>query len=172
MASNAENVSIWWRHHAVKWQGWGLLSRFPPFRYFPIFSTSPKYMLVIGYHAHIWQVLPQISCGDTCQIWMWFKECKRYLCKIENFAYGEIDERSFNNPHPWSVLAGVNKGLHLPPLNHGVVRNDRGAGGLLVGTSGIVLVTFLSDKENCATHLWYYNINTNISAIEQLGIFL
>ena len=27
--------------------GWGLLSQFPPFRYFPNFSASPKYMLAI-----------------------------------------------------------------------------------------------------------------------------
>ena len=24
-----------------------------------------------------------------------------YFCEIENFAYGEINERSFSNPHPW-----------------------------------------------------------------------
>ena len=24
------------------------------------------------------------------------------LCEIKNLAYGEIDERSFSNPHPWS----------------------------------------------------------------------
>ena len=83
-------------------QAWGLLRRFPPFRYFPIFSTSPKYMLAIEYHVHIWQVSPQLSCGDTCQIWMKFKECNRYYCQIENFAYGEIDERNFSNPHSWS----------------------------------------------------------------------
>ena len=23
-----------------------------------------------------------------------------YFCHIENFAYGEINERSFSNPHP------------------------------------------------------------------------
>ena len=60
----------------------------------PIFSVP----LSIEYHAHIWQVLPQLCCGDTCQIWMWLKECNRYFCEIENFAYGEIDERSFSNP--------------------------------------------------------------------------
>ena len=70
-------------------QGWGLLIRFPPFSYFPNFSTSPKHMLAIGYHVHIWQVSPHLSCGDS-----------RYFCEIENFAYGEIDERSFRNPHP------------------------------------------------------------------------
>ena len=57
-------------------------------------------MLAIELHVHIWQVSPQLSCGDTCQIWMRFKECKRYFCEIENFAYGEIDERSFSNPTP------------------------------------------------------------------------
>ena len=77
-------------------QGWGLLSRFTPFRYFPNFSTSPKYLLAIEYHVHIWQVSPQLSCGDTCQIWMRFKECNRYFCDIEKCAYREIDERSFN----------------------------------------------------------------------------
>ena len=97
--------------------GWGLLRRFPPFRYFPNFSTSPKYMLAIEYHVHIWQVSPQLSCGDTCQIWMRFKECNRYFCQIENFAYGEIDERNFRNPHPWPCLWRItsHKRLRLPP---------------------------------------------------------
>ena len=75
----------------------------PLFRYFPNFSTSPKYRLAIEYHAHIWQVSPQLSCCDTCQIWMRFKEWNRYFCRIENFACGEIDERNFSNPHPWST---------------------------------------------------------------------
>ena len=87
----------------VPTQGWGLLSRFPPLRYFPIFSAPPKCMLAIEYNVYIWQVSPQLSCGDSCQIWMRFKECNRYFCVIENFAYGEIDERSFSNPHPWLV---------------------------------------------------------------------
>ena len=30
---------------------------------------------------------------------MWYKS-SRYFCQIENFAYGEINERSFSNPHP------------------------------------------------------------------------
>ena len=84
-------------------QGWGLLSQFPPFRYFPNFSESQKHTLAIEYHVHIWQVSPQLSCGDTCQIWMWSKESNRYFCKIENFACGEISERSFSNPHTRNV---------------------------------------------------------------------
>ena len=80
-------------------QGWGLLSQFSPFRYFPHFPLLSKQTLAIEYRVHIWQVSPQLSCGDTCQIWMWFRESNRYFCKLENFAYGEISERSFSNPH-------------------------------------------------------------------------
>ena len=81
--------------------GWGLLSQFPPFRYFPNFSALSKQTLAIEYHVYIWQVSPQLSCGDTCQIWMWFEKSYMYFCHIENFAYGENNERSFSNPHPW-----------------------------------------------------------------------
>ena len=27
-----------------------------------------------------------------------------YFCEIEKFSYGEINERSFSNPHPWTVI--------------------------------------------------------------------
>ena len=90
-------------HHQKKSghdQGWGLLSQFPPFHYFPNFSVLSKQTLVIECHVYIWQVSPQLGCGDTFQIWMWFEEHDMYFCHIENFAYGEIDERSFGNPHP------------------------------------------------------------------------
>ena len=80
--------------------GWGLLSQFPPFRYFPIFSALSNHTLFIEYHVYIWQVSPQVSCGDTCQIWMLFEEFNMCFCQVENFAYGEINERSFSNPHP------------------------------------------------------------------------
>ena len=82
-------------------QGWGLLSQFSPFRYFQHFPLLLKQTLAIEYRVYIWQVSPQLSCGDTCQILMWFRESNRYFCKIEYFAYGEISERSFSNPHPW-----------------------------------------------------------------------
>ena len=58
--------------HGVK-LGWGLLGRFF-FRYFSGFSYLSKQWLPIAYHVHIWQLSPQLSCGDNCQIWMWFKE--------------------------------------------------------------------------------------------------
>ena len=67
--------------------GWGLLSRYPPLRYFPIFFD-----IIFD------------KCRDTCQIWMRFKECNRYFCEIEKLACGEIDERNFSNPHLWTLM--------------------------------------------------------------------
>ena len=61
-------------------QGWGLLSLLSPFRYFPHFSGWPKHWLLVRYHVHIWQVSPQLSCGDTWQIWTVLKISKLYFC--------------------------------------------------------------------------------------------
>ena len=47
---------------------------------------------------YMWNVSQQLSCGDTCQIWVWFTAFNRCVCKIGNFAYGEIREWSFSNP--------------------------------------------------------------------------
>ena len=64
---------------------------------------------------------PQLSCGDTCQIWMWFEESNMYFCETEIFAYGEINERSFSNPHPWSVsLSLEHNGLKALPFLDGI----------------------------------------------------
>ena len=35
--------------------GVGVLRQFLPFRYFPNFSASPKYVLAIVYHVHLWR---------------------------------------------------------------------------------------------------------------------
>ena len=35
-----------------------------------------------------------------------------YFCEIENFAYGEINERTISNPHPWT---GSDRGGHQQP---------------------------------------------------------
>ena len=97
-------------------QGWGLLSQFPPFRYFPKFSALSKHTLTVRYRVYIWQVSPKLSCGDTCQIWMWFEESNMYFCEIKNFAYGEINERSFSNPHPWPIVIATHIPRPSPPL--------------------------------------------------------
>ena len=85
--------------------GWGLPSQFLPFSYFPNFSGLWKHTIAIEYHVYIWQVSPQLSRGDTCRIWMWFKESNRYISKIQIFVCREISERSFSNPHPWLQLS-------------------------------------------------------------------
>ena len=69
-------------------------------------------MLAIEYHVYIWQVSRQLSCGDTCQIWMLSKESNRLFRKIENLAYGEINERSFINPQPWFTAGYKPKSGH------------------------------------------------------------
>ena len=97
--------------------GWGLLSQFPPFRYFPNFPSLSKQTLVIEYHVYIWEASPQLGCGDSCQIWMLFKESNRYFRMIENFAYGQINKRSFSNPHPWTICAKL-KLNHVKPQKH------------------------------------------------------
>ena len=88
--------------------GWGLLNQFPPFRYFPNFSSLLKHNLAVKHCVTVWQVSPQLSCGDTCQIGMWFDEYNTCFCNIENFAYGEINERRFSNHHPRMALGKTN----------------------------------------------------------------
>ena len=55
-----------------------------PISPFPIFSALSIHCLFIKYHVHIWQVSPQLSCGDTCLTWMWFKISKRQPGKKKN----------------------------------------------------------------------------------------
>ena len=59
-------------------------------------------MFVIEYHVHIKQVLPQLSCGAVTPVKYDCdsKNVNRYFWEMEKFAYWEIDERSFSNPHP------------------------------------------------------------------------
>ena len=46
---------------------WGGVTK--PISSAPLFSyffNITKYTLAIEYHVHIWQVSPQLNCGDTC----------------------------------------------------------------------------------------------------------
>ena len=91
------------RNDVCLFQGWGLLSQFSPFRYFPNFSEWWIQWLPEWYQVHIWQVSPQLCCGDTWQIWTSLKVSNIYFCKINIFRNGEINERSFSNPHPRTI---------------------------------------------------------------------
>ena len=74
-------------------QGWG---------YFPIFFSEwwLIHWLPVRQHVHIQQVSPQLSCGDTWQIWTWLKVFNLYFCYIKIHRNRKITERSFSNPHP------------------------------------------------------------------------
>ena len=55
---------------------------------FSIFSETFKDNLPIKYHIHFWEVSLQLSCGDSCQVWMWFNrsDCflrKAVICPVE-----------------------------------------------------------------------------------------
>ena len=66
---------------------------------FSPFSEFRKQCFPHIFHVHIWQVSPQPSCGDTCQIWSWFKRSSRHFCKIHSVLNGEGNELRFNDPH-------------------------------------------------------------------------
>ena len=63
-------------------------------------------MLPIEYHVYIWGVSPQLSCGDTHQIWKWFKESNRCFFKIKNFHNGEVIGQSLVTPTPGPQAPG------------------------------------------------------------------
>ena len=46
-------------------------------RHFLLFQKFSNQLLQIEYYVHIWQVLAQRSCANTCQIWRWFKGSNR-----------------------------------------------------------------------------------------------
>ena len=55
------------------------------FQFFNIVKTMFSYM--------IWQ----LGCGDTRQLWKWFIENNKYVCKI-TYLLAEKFEPSFSNP--------------------------------------------------------------------------
>ena len=93
----------------LHWPGVGVTNTNPIFSvllfstFSVIFKTNASYWISRLYLAGV----AQLSCSDTCQIWMWFRESNRYFCKIENFAFVEISEQSFGNPHPRPVIVDI-----------------------------------------------------------------
>ena len=100
--------------------GWGLLKLCSLISLLGLFLNSKTCLLYPVNHIHIWQVSPQLSCGSTCQTWMWFQignQCFRVIEKLINYWKGE---NWFSNPHPctwdssrsvWSYTCS-NKSLH------------------------------------------------------------
>ena len=44
--------------------------------FFSIVKTNFSYWISCLYLEGV----PQLSCGDTCQIWIWFEKCNMYFC--------------------------------------------------------------------------------------------
>ena len=58
-------------------------------------------------HNHIWQVSPQLSCGDTCQIWVWYFIDNVCFESAENLGKKkQTEEIGLANPTP-GVIIGV-----------------------------------------------------------------
>ena len=88
--------------------GWELLSQRPPlFAYF--FSLAKTYVTYWTSRSYLTGVAAAelrryLSNMDVTKS---LKESNRFFCDIENFAYGEINERGFSNPRPRVVQSIV-----------------------------------------------------------------
>ena len=53
-------------------------------------------------HNHIWQVSPQLSCGDTCQIWVWYFIDNVCFESAENLGKKKTNGGNWlSKSHPW-----------------------------------------------------------------------
>ena len=50
---------------------------------------------------------PQLSCGDTCQIWLWVEKFNLFCFNIMNIYKGEINHKSFSNPQRSSLVSAA-----------------------------------------------------------------
>ena len=68
-------------------------------------------------HIHIWQVSPQHSCGDTCQIWMWYST--GILLILKNWQNNRTEEIVSVPPtHPGAVHGNGPMQLKAPSGTH------------------------------------------------------
>ena len=83
--------------------GWGLLKLRSLISPWAKFSILQKYLLYSLNHIHIWQMSPQLSCGDTCQIWTRYSIVN--VCFDNNGKYGKFrnGDNWLSNPHPCSL---------------------------------------------------------------------
>ena len=68
-------------------------------------------------HTYIWQVSPQLSCGDTCHMWVWFIWFNEYLYKGRYVHNWEINECKHSTPHPSPLSVIVSLLTHLSPTH-------------------------------------------------------
>ena len=77
----------------------GLFSQYISFCHFSDLSSLSRHWISIEHSLFIWHVSPQLSCGDTCQIWMWFKYLTSHFIRSKS----SLAERNFSKPHSWYV---------------------------------------------------------------------
>ena len=63
------------------------------------FSTSLEYTLAIEYDVYIWQVSPRVSCGDTCQIWLCFKDQKATFARSNTLLTEKLKSEALTQYH-------------------------------------------------------------------------
>ena len=79
--------------HVIR--GWGLLKLHLWISPLWLFKILQNWMLDYLNHVHIWQLSPQLSCSDTCQIWMW------YVIVIPCFDKTKKNGRNNKNEGKW-----------------------------------------------------------------------
>ena len=85
---------------------------------FPHFSSSPKHTLAIEYHVYIWRVSPLLSCGDTCEIWIWFKESNEYFCRLKKCLQRNLVTTPCAETRVYLTVVYILRKLDMSMLNH------------------------------------------------------
>ena len=88
--------------------GWKLLNRFPPFRYFPIFSPLWKHTLAFEYHVNICKVPPQLSSAAAAVVKYSYDSTnlRSNFARSKILLTNELTNGDLVTPTPWchSVL--------------------------------------------------------------------
>ena len=89
------------------------------FLYFLRISWLEKH--INSYYVHDWQVSPQLSCGNTCRIWMW-SNTQIMLYKQKRPQQGNYIMELIVTPplFPSSYLVSVSPGSYHCPIFHKV----------------------------------------------------
>ena len=68
------------------------------------FLFLQKYMLDSLYRIQVWQVSPELSCSNTCQIQTWYAKANMYFGYTEKLGIWWNERNWLNSPlDPWTV---------------------------------------------------------------------
>ena len=90
------------KHNVIRKLGWGLLKLRSSISPLAKFSILQKCLLHSLNHIHIWQVSPQLSCGNTCQIWTSYSIANMYFGDVQILGKKRNGGNRLSNPHPRS----------------------------------------------------------------------